>query len=58
MNNELNSTPVLNYYKNALHFINSLIGKVIKYLKVKGFLESIVIFIMSDHREEFNNNNY
>ncbi|XCI75735.1 MAG: sulfatase-like hydrolase/transferase [Flavobacteriales bacterium] len=43
--------------KNAIHFIDGLIGKILEDMKDKGLLERIVILITGDHSEEFNDNN-
>ena len=48
--------PFLNLYKNALHFVDSLIGEVLNQVAVSGALDSTVIVITSDHGQEFNDN--
>ena len=47
---------LINRYKNSLHFIDGLIGKVIKQLEEKGVLNNTIIVITSDHGQEFNDN--
>ena len=44
---------ILSQYKNAVLYTDSCIGKFIEWLRVKGFLESTMIIITSDHGEEF-----
>lgn len=45
---------LINRYKNALHFIDDLVGKIILQLKNKNLLENTVIVITGDHGQEFN----
>ena len=45
---------LINRYKNSLHFIDSLIGKVLTELENKKLLENSIIVITSDHGQEFN----
>ena len=47
---------LINRYKNSLHFIDGLIGKVLKQLEEKGVLNNTTIVITSDHGQEFNDN--
>lgn len=47
---------LINRYKNSLHFIDGLIGKVLKQLEEKGVLNNTIIVITSDHGQEFNDN--
>lgn len=54
--NDFDPTPLLNRYKNSLHFIDSLIGKVLDRLIAEGLLEDTLILITSDHGQEFNEN--
>ena len=45
--------PLFNQYKNAIHYDDKLIGRMLKTLKEKGLYDRSVIVIMSDHGEEF-----
>jgi len=47
---------LINRYKNSLHFIDGLIGKVLQQLEEKGVLNNTIILITSDHGQEFNDN--
>ena len=47
---------LINRYKNSLHFIDGLIGKVLQQLEEKGVLNNTIIVITSDHGQEFNDN--
>ncbi len=40
-------------YKNAIHYDDSLFGKMIAKLKEKGLYEKSIIIVTSDHGEEF-----
>lgn len=46
--------PLINRYKNCLHYIDDLIGKVISQLGEKDKLKNTIIIITSDHGQEFN----
>ena len=45
--------PLLNSYKNAIHFNDFEVGIVLDALKEKDLLENTIIVITSDHGEEF-----
>ncbi|CAM4120721.1 DUF3413 domain-containing protein [Flavobacterium antarcticum] len=45
---------LINRYKNALHYVDSLIGKTLKELEDKKLLDNSIIVITSDHGQEFN----
>jgi membrane-anchored protein YejM (alkaline phosphatase superfamily) len=47
---------LINRYKNSLHFIDGLIGKVLQQLEEKDVLNNTIIVITSDHGQEFNDN--
>jgi membrane-anchored protein YejM (alkaline phosphatase superfamily) len=46
--------PLLNKYKNSLHYNDSLFGEVLSALKEKQLDKKTIIVITSDHGEEFN----
>lgn len=54
LNNDFDPNPYLNRYKNAVHYADINIGKVLTYLKQKHLLENTIVVIGSDHGEEFN----
>ena len=56
LNNDYDPLPFFNRYKTSLHFIDSLIGNVIKRLTIEKVLDNTVIVITSDHGQEFNDN--
>ncbi len=49
-----NPNLLIKRYKNSVHYIDNLIGKVILQLKEKKLLENTIIVITSDHGQEFN----
>ena len=56
LNNNFNSERYKNRYKTSAHFVDSLVGEVLKLLKEKDMLKNCVILITGDHGEEFNEN--
>jgi len=56
LDNDYNPLPFINRYKTSLHFIDSLIGKVLSRLAKEKILEESLIVITSDHGQEFNDN--
>lgn len=54
LNNEFDPEPYFNRYKNAVHFTDSQIGRVLSDIKSRGLLENTLIVITSDHGQEFN----
>lgn len=51
---DYNADMLINRYKNCLHFIDNLVGKMIVQLKEKDKLKNTIIIITSDHGQEFN----
>ena len=56
LDDDYDSKPLINRYKNSLHFIDNEIGKIIKQLEEKNLLENTIIVITGDHGQEFNDN--
>jgi membrane-anchored protein YejM (alkaline phosphatase superfamily) len=54
LNNDFDPQPYLNRYKNAVHYADINIGKVLTYLKQKNLLDKTIVVVSSDHGEEFN----
>ena len=54
LDNETDPTPLLNRYRNSVHYVDALIGRVITALEQQGLLENSVIVITGDHGQEFN----
>jgi len=54
LNNEFDPLPYLNRYKNAVHFTDSQIGRVLDDLQLRGLLEETLVVITADHGQEFN----
>lgn len=56
LDDDYNPAQLINRYKNSLHFIDSMIGKVLQQLEEKGVLENTIVVITADHGQEFNDN--
>lgn len=54
LNNNFDPEPYFNRYKNAVHFTDSQIGRVLKDLESKNLLENTLVVITGDHGQEFN----
>jgi membrane-anchored protein YejM (alkaline phosphatase superfamily) len=52
--NDYNADLLINRYKNCLHYIDDLVGKIIIQLEQKNKLKNTIIIITSDHGQEFN----
>ncbi len=46
--------PLLNRYRNSLHYVDSLVGKALTTLDQRGLLDDSVVIISGDHGQEFN----
>ena len=46
--------PLLNRYRNSLHYVDSLVGEALASLESRGLLANSVIVVTSDHGQEFN----
>jgi len=56
LNNETDPTSFLNLYKNSLHYVDSLIEKVLADLKKRQLLKNTIVIFTGDHGQEFNDN--
>lgn len=54
LDDDYNPKLLINRYKNSLHYVDGLVGEVIKELEVQNLLENSIIVITSDHGQEFN----
>lgn len=54
LDNETNPTPLHNRYRNAVHYVDGLIGRALTAMEQQGLLENSVIVITGDHGQEFN----
>jgi hypothetical protein len=50
----LDKTPLLNRYRNSVHYVDSLVGRVLDALRRQGLLERSFVVITGDHGQEFN----
>ncbi|MGC9070539.1 MAG: sulfatase-like hydrolase/transferase [Elusimicrobiales bacterium] len=51
--NKTNVLPLFNKYKNSIHFVDSLINKIITAVKENGGFKNTIIIITGDHGEAF-----
>lgn len=49
-------TPVVNDYLNSVHYVDELIGHLLRRMEAIGLLDNTMVIITSDHGEEFNDN--
>ncbi len=56
LDDDYDPTLFFNRYKNAVHFIDSQIGRILNKLESENLLESTIIIITGDHGQEFNDN--
>jgi uncharacterized protein len=56
LDNETNATPLHNRYRNSVHYVDGLVGRVLTGMKQRGLLEDSVIVVTGDHGQEFNDN--
>ena len=53
---DFDKTPYLNRYRNAVHFVDEQLQRVMADLQAKGLRENTVVIVTADHGEEFNDN--
>lgn len=46
--------PLLNRHRNASHFVDAQVGRVLDALEARGLLERTAVVVTGDHGEEFN----
>jgi membrane-anchored protein YejM (alkaline phosphatase superfamily) len=46
----------LNHYRNAVSYVDGLVGQIVRRLEASGLLSETIILVTSDHGEEFNDN--
>lgn len=56
LSNSFDPTQYLARYKNAVHYADDLVGKVLNFLKKKNLMDDTIVVISSDHGDEFNDN--
>jgi hypothetical protein len=54
LNNDFDPLPYVNRYRNAVFYVDSLIGEVLAVLAKRGLAESTIVAVCGDHGEEFN----
>lgn len=48
--------PLINRYRNSLHYVDSLVGEALAGIETHGLLENSIVVITGDHGQEFNDN--
>lgn len=56
LNNETDPTPFFNRYKTSVHYVDSMVNKVLEELKTTGDLDNTIVVITGDHGQEMNDN--
>lgn len=56
LDNETDPLPFFNRYRTSVHFVDSLIGKVLSTLEEQEALENTLVIITGDHGQEMNDN--
>lgn len=54
LNNSYDPLPLLNKYKNSLHYVDAMVQEVLAALLNKGLLDSTIVVVTGDHGQEFN----
>jgi membrane-anchored protein YejM (alkaline phosphatase superfamily) len=49
-------TRYLNDYRNAVHYVDGLIGDLLDRMEAAGMMDNTIVLITSDHGEEFDDN--
>jgi len=47
---------MLNDYRNAVHYVDGLLGELLRRMRAAGLLENTIVVVTGDHGEEFNDN--
>jgi membrane-anchored protein YejM (alkaline phosphatase superfamily) len=47
-------TPMVNDYRNAVHYVDGLVGDLLRRMRDSGLLENTIVVVTGDHGEEFN----
>ena len=55
-NDETDPTFYLNDYKNSTHYVDELIGQILRELDSLGYMSNTIIIVTTDHGEQFNDN--
>lgn len=58
LNNDTDPTPYKNAHKNALHYVDTLVEKVLRTVEHNDLLKNTIVIITTDHGEEFNDNHH
>ncbi len=56
LNNDFDPAPYFNRYKRSVHYVDSLVKKILDDLEKADILDNTLIVISGDHGQEFNDN--
>jgi membrane-anchored protein YejM (alkaline phosphatase superfamily) len=56
LNNDTNPKPFFNLFKNSIHYLDSLVAKVLGDLEKRQLLDKTIVVFTGDHGQEFNDN--
>jgi membrane-anchored protein YejM (alkaline phosphatase superfamily) len=56
LSSQTDATPLLNRYRNSLHYVDGLVGEVLDRVQGLGLLQNTIVVITGDHGQEFNDN--
>ncbi|MBQ8829825.1 MAG: sulfatase-like hydrolase/transferase [Burkholderiaceae bacterium] len=54
LNSKFDPAPYFNRYKNAVHYADEQIARILQYIESQNLMDSTIVVISSDHGEEFN----
>jgi membrane-anchored protein YejM (alkaline phosphatase superfamily) len=54
LDSKTDPTPLHNRYRNSVHYVDGLVGRVLASLEQQGLLENSVVVVTGDHGQEFN----
>jgi len=54
LDQDTNPVPFFNLYKNSVHFVDGLVGKILAGLHAKDLMDDTIVIITGDHGQEFN----
>ena len=54
LDEDTDPTGLHNLYRNSVHFVDGLIGKVFDKLEAEGLMDETIVIVTGDHGQEFN----
>jgi membrane-anchored protein YejM (alkaline phosphatase superfamily) len=56
LDSRTDAVPLHNRYRNSVHYVDGLIGRVVAAMNQRGLLDNSIIVVTGDHGQEFNDN--